>query len=119
MENNEKLIANFIGELKIGDYTVPCAVLSNEDRVVFQREFVGLLTGNKKGGLDRYLRAKNLQPYLPERFKGESWDQSILRFPIGGVSAHGFKTTPNPAILNFLVKNPKFTCLSSGEQGEG
>jgi len=42
-----------VGELKIGDLLIPCAVLTNEERVVFQREFIGVLTGNKKGGLER------------------------------------------------------------------
>ena len=74
----KEITADYIGELKIGDFVVPCAVLSNEERVIFQREFVGLLTGTKKGGLERYLQAKNLDPY----FKGESWDLGILRFPV-------------------------------------
>ena len=66
----KEMTADYTGELKIGDLIVPCAVLSNEERVIFQREFVGMLTGTKKGGLERYLQAKNLEPYLPDRFKG-------------------------------------------------
>jgi hypothetical protein len=88
---SEEITANYIGELKFGEITVPCAVLSNEERVIFQREFVGMLTGNKKGGLERYLQAKNLVSFLPERFKGETWDLSILRFkyPKSAGFAHG------------------------------
>jgi hypothetical protein len=56
----DEITASYIGELKIGDFAVRCAVLSNEERVIFQKEFVGMLTGTKKGGLERYLRAKNL-----------------------------------------------------------
>ena len=80
----KEITADYIGELKIGELCVPCAVLSNEERVIFQREFVGMLTGNKKGGLERYLRAKNLDLYLPERFKSETWDLTILRFAYSG-----------------------------------
>jgi hypothetical protein len=89
---NKEITADYPGELKIGDFSVPCAVLSNEERVIFQREFVGMLTGTKKGGLERYLSAKNLEPYLPDRFKGESWDRGILRFKYGSVLAHGLKS---------------------------
>jgi hypothetical protein len=78
VKTNKEITADYIGELKIGDFFIPCAVLSNEERVIFQREFVGLLTGTKKGGLERYLQAKNLEPYLPDKFMGESWDQGIL-----------------------------------------
>ena len=65
----KELKIDCFGELKIGDLIVPCAVLTNEERVIFQREFVGILTGNKKSGLERYLHAKNLEPYLPERLR--------------------------------------------------
>jgi hypothetical protein len=71
-------------------------------RVIFQKEFVGMLTGTKKGGLERYLQAKNLVPFLPERFKGETWDLSILRFqyPKSAGFAHGcLKPRPKSAIL--------------------
>jgi hypothetical protein len=96
VKSNKNITADYIGELKIGDIFVPCAVLSNKERVIFQREFVGMLTGNKKGGLERYLKAGNLLPYLPDRFKGESWDLEILRFPvkrnIPDAWAHGLKS---------------------------
>jgi hypothetical protein len=98
-----EITADYIGELKIGDFAVPCAVLSNEERGIFQREFVGMLTGNKKGGLERYLGAKNLEPYLPERFKGESWDQGILRFQYKGTLAHGLKSTDIVDILEMYL----------------
>ena len=100
----KEITADYIGELKIGDLSVPCAVLSNDERVIFQREFVGMLTGTKKGGLERYLRAQNLEPYLPERFKGESWDLTILKFayPKGEGFAHGKKDLPFSR--NYLVR---------------
>jgi hypothetical protein len=103
---NKEITADYIGELKIGDFLVPCAVLSNEERVIFQREFVGMLTGNKKGGLERYLRARNLDPYLPERFKGETWDLTILRFayPKRAGFAHGFKAADIIDILDMYLK---------------
>lgn len=100
----KELKIDCVGEIKIGDLMVPCAVLTNEERIIFQREFVGILTGNKKGGLERYLQAKNLEPYLPERFKGETWDQGILRFRYGNFIAHGLKSADIIDILEMYLK---------------
>ena len=48
-----KVTAEYVGEIPIGEIKIKCAVLNNEKRVFFQREVVGALTGNKKGGLER------------------------------------------------------------------
>lgn len=45
---NDNLYATHKGDVTIGDYKIPCAVLNNGKRVFIQREIVGLLTGNKK-----------------------------------------------------------------------
>lgn len=58
-----------------------------------QREIVGLLTGNKKGGFDRYLKAKNLSKYLPEKFKENSLAHSVFTFKQDGREAQGFEAT--------------------------
>ncbi len=83
----------FIGEVTIGDKNIPCAVLYPESeepiRVFIQREIVGLLTGNKKGGLQRYLNPKNLQPYIPDKFK-DGINESVIKFELNGRVAHGF-----------------------------
>lgn len=91
---NDKLTTTpFIGVVKIGSKEIPCAVLypdtANPIRVFIQREVVGLLTGNKKGGLQRYLDAQNLKPYLPEKFK-DGIGGSVIKFKMDGNIAHGF-----------------------------
>lgn len=86
--------ANYEGTLKIGESEIPCAVLEQGDkviRVIVQREVVGLITGNKKGGLDRYLSAKNLQPYVPEKFRGKSLDEAALVVEMNGRKAHCYE----------------------------
>jgi hypothetical protein len=98
-----KITAEYVGEIKIGDIEIKCAVLSNEKRVFFQREVVGALTGNKKGGLERYLTANNLQPYVPEKFRDEKWDQGIVRFESGGFEAHGFEAEDLIDICNMYI----------------
>lgn len=83
----------YVGSVKIGEKEIPCAVLFPDTdtpvRVFIQREVVGLLTGNKKGGLDRYLKPKNLQPFLPEKFK-DGITKSVFKFKLNGRDAHGF-----------------------------
>jgi len=83
--------ATHFGEVIIAGAMIPCAVLDDGRRVVWQREVVGLLTGNKKGGLARYLQASNLQPYAPEKFKYTSFDESAIVFELNGSKAHGFE----------------------------
>lgn len=87
----EELTSKCSGKLKIGDYEIQCAVLNNEKRVFWQREVVGLLTGNAKGGLARYFEAKNLQKYVPEKFANKSWDRNIIKFSHNGRIAQGFE----------------------------
>lgn len=86
--------AKYEGTLKIGAAEIPCAVIERDgqvSRVIVQREVVGLLTGKKKGNLDRYLNAKNLQSFIPEKFKNKSLDQAALILEIGGRKAHCYE----------------------------
>lgn len=98
------LIAEYVGEIKIGDIEIKCAVLSDEKRVFFQREVVGALTGNKKGGLERYLFAKNLEPYVPEKYKGERWDQGVIKFKYNNYEAHGLDATDLIDLCNMYIQ---------------
>lgn len=88
---NDNLYATHKGDVTIGDYKIPCAVLNNGKRVFIQREIVGLLTGNKKGGFDRYLKARNLQSYIPERFKNKGLDQTLFSFRLDNSIAQAFE----------------------------
>lgn len=83
--------AGYVGSINIGGAEIPCAVLDDGRRVVWQREVVGILTGNKKGGLSRYLSAANLLPYAPDKFKGDDFDQTAIAFELDGRKAHGFE----------------------------
>jgi hypothetical protein len=92
-KNGEMLYATHTGIVTIGNHQIPCAVLNNGERVFIQREIVGLLTGNKKGGFDRYLKPSNLQPYLPDKFRENSSVQSLFNFKIGSRIAQAFEAT--------------------------
>lgn len=81
----------FRGKINIGGYELPCAILEDGRRVVWQREVVGLLTGNKKGGLTRYFSPVNIQPFVPEKFREKTLDEASIVFEMDGVKAHGFE----------------------------
>jgi len=87
---------DFYGYVEVNGVKIPCAVLypfsENPVRVFWQREVVGLLTGNKKGGLDRYFQPKNLLPFIPEKFKNKPLSESTFTFKVGttGRKAQGF-----------------------------
>jgi hypothetical protein len=100
---NNEITAEYIGVIKIGEIEIKCAVLSDEKRAFFQREVLGALTGNKKGGLERYLTAKNLQPFVPDKFKGERWDREIIRFMTEGKEAQGFEAEDLIDICNMYI----------------
>ena len=92
------------GYLKILENEIPVAVLEGEKRVMVQREVVGLLTGNKKGGLSRYLKPENLQPFLPEKFKHVPLDQAVLKFKVGNVTAQAFEAEDIISICDMYLK---------------
>ncbi|WP_247655492.1 P63C domain-containing protein [Hydrogenophaga aromaticivorans] len=83
--------ATHYGRVHIGGTAIPCAVLEDGRRVVVQRHVVGLLTGNQKGGLDRYFAATNIAPYVPAKFAGVSLDDAAIVFEAEGQKAHGYE----------------------------
>jgi hypothetical protein len=92
-KEKSKLYAVSSGHLTIAGNKIPCAVLNNRKRVLIQREIVGLLTGTVKGDLNRYLSAKNLQPFVPQKFRDKGLSESSLFFFNITNDAHGFEAT--------------------------
>ncbi len=91
-------LAHYVGKVKIGDRFIPCAVLYpeslNPKRVFWNREITHLLTGSRKGGLERYLQPKNLSLYLPEKFREKSLSESVFPMRLkGGTTAQAFEAT--------------------------
>lgn len=83
--------AKYTGVLHVGEFEIPCAVLDNGKRVVVQREVVNLLTGTRKGDLGRYFSAQNLQPFVPEKFKGKKLSEAAVMFKVEGRRSHGYE----------------------------
>lgn len=86
---------DFAGSILVHGFEIPCAVLYADSdkpvRVLIQREVVGLLTGNKKGGFDRYFQPKNLQPFVPEKYKDKPFSETTIHFKYKGKDAQGFE----------------------------
>ena len=82
----------YTGYTKIGTQEIPCAVLNpnsrNPVRVFVQNDIVGLLTGNKKARLKKYLQPKNLKPFLPSKFKN-GMENSVIKFKLNNKIADG------------------------------
>lgn len=107
--------ATHFGKINIGGAEIPCAVLDDGRRVVWQREVVGMLTGNKKGGLSRYLSPTNLLPYVPEKFKGTNFDDTAVCFEIDGRKAHGFEGSDIVDICKMYLSARRANALLSSQ----
>lgn len=97
-------ISLFQGTLEMANISFPVHVLNNGKRVIAQREVVGLLTGNVKGGLDRYFRASNLANFVPKRFLGKSLDQATIQFKVGSRLAYGYEATDLVDICDMYLR---------------
>lgn len=102
--NEIMLSVKCFGILKIGDAEIPCAVLDNKKRVIIQRELVNLLTGNKKGGLDRYLTAQNLQEFMPRKYLDQPHEKAVIKFIAGGKMAYGYEAKDIVDICDAYLK---------------
>ncbi len=122
MSEKDIPIAEYTGKVDVGDKQIPCAVLyaesENPIRVFWQREIVGLLTGNKKGGFERYLQPRNLQPFLPEKFKEKSLSETIMPMKIKGRAgiAQAFEATDLIDICQMYMRASKAGVLSIAQE---
>jgi P63C domain-containing protein len=114
--NTNVLQATHIGELKIGDAVIPCAVLEDGTRVVSERGLIKSF-GGKRGGsywrrkkesadgayLPPVVTAKNLKPFVDEVL-GTAPLARILYRSKGGRPAHGLKAELYPKVCNVFLK---------------
>lgn len=101
---NEQVTAEYTGRINIMGIEIGCAVLSDERRVFFQREVLGALTGNRKGGIERYFAPENLKPFVPKKYSGENWDENVIKFMLNGRETHGFEATDIIDICNMYIQ---------------
>ena len=97
------ITATHHGELTLAGTIIPCAVLKNGQRVIASRQVIGLLTGTKKGQIQRYLSPKNLQPYLPEKLKNANLD-NLIKYEVNGKKGYGFDAELIVDLCNMYIK---------------
>jgi len=99
------------GEVKLGDVTIPCAVLEDKTRVLTMGEFL-LAIGRARTPRGRtkdvdelppFLEAKNLQPYIDDALQ-ESTSRVVFRSPKSGGIAYGYKAELLPAVCSVFLK---------------
>ena len=76
------------GELKIGEDSIPCYVLSNGERIFSLKGVVVALTGTEGGQLGEYIKVKAIKPHLPEELipAENGTIPALLTFDTGGVA---------------------------------
>ena len=103
------------GVIHIAGANIPCAVLEDGRRVVIEREVLGLLTGNKKGGIGRYFSPTNLLPFAPEKFVGKDVSDVAIAFELNGRKAHGFEGEDIVDICKMYMNARKAGALLSNQ----
>lgn len=88
----------------LGKQEIPVCVLNNKKRVIVQRELVYLLTGNRKGGLDRYTKAQGIRQFMPKKYVDQSHKDVVLKFSIGSNIAYGYEATDMIDICDAYLK---------------
>ena len=120
--------ATHVGEIKIGDLTIPCAVLADGRRVLSQRG-VGKALGRGRGGQDWkrqdtagggqlpfFLMAKNLKPFILDDLRVVVSDPVIYRDKrAGGRPAHGLEATVLPQICDVWLRARDAGALSAAQ----
>ncbi len=98
------LRAEFSGILKLGQLEIPCFVLENKKRVISQREVVNVLSGDRKGNLDRYMNASGVRDFMPTKFLDRPLSKSTIVFTVGGATAHGYEAEDIVDICDAYLK---------------
>jgi hypothetical protein len=96
--------ATHSGILKLGELELRCFVLNNKDRVIIMRDVVKLLTGNAKGGLERYINAKGVRQHMPEKYGNKSHKDVAIVFTATQHEAYGYRASDIVDIFKGYIK---------------
>lgn len=96
--------AEFPGILKLGDLELPCFVLSDKRRVLIQREVINLLTGNRKGGFERYTNSAKVREFMPAKFVDQPHRNVTITFRVGSRLAYGYEAEDVVGICEAYLK---------------
>jgi hypothetical protein len=124
--------ATHIGELKIGDLILPCAVLPDGTRVLSQGGVTtafGPVTGGYQqrqkatddgaGELPSFLVAKSLQPYIPDDLRALLEIPRKYRDPRGGPIRVGLEATLLPKVCDVWLRARDASALTKIQEPVG
>jgi hypothetical protein len=120
--------ATHIGELKIGDVLIPCAVLEDGTRVITQRGMFVALGMNKNPTMGQsssidnrpgFVSANNLTPFISEELK-QSWTPVPFRLPKGsggykGNIAFGYEAKILPLVCHAFADAKEAKALTKNQ----
>lgn len=128
-ENNANIpVADYRGEIIIGDFRIPCAVLADGRRIISERGVRGVLGtsgGNSfarkrlsaEGGavLPVFLSQKNLISHFSNVFNVEPFQ--VIKYKSGGSSLQGFSAEFLPKICEVWLKAREARDLTKNQLG--
>lgn len=112
-----EIVAEHPGLLKLGQYELPCFVLSNKKRVLIMREVVHLLTKHRKGGLERYTNAAGVREWMPEKFVDHPHKTAAIAFKVNNRTAYGYEAEDVIAICEAYLKAREMKTLKPTQHG--
>lgn len=116
--------AMYAGDLPIAGVRIPCAVLSNGQRVLTQEGFLEALGRSKKAGghqigqvdnLPPFLAAKNLQPYITADLVRSTTPVPYMPLRSGGKYAVGYTAEALPAVCRAFLQARRDGALHSSQ----
>ncbi len=125
--NKKTIKATHQGEIKIGDITIPCAVLEDGTRVLRERS-VATALGKKGGGaywkrkkeekgaiLPEYISAKKLAPFIDDKLRDKLLN-SITYETLTGGEAQGIDAKLLPEVCDIWLKAREKGALSETQK---
>ncbi len=126
--NAIKIIKGCVGELKIGEFVISCAVLEDETRVLVSRSVANVL-GKKGGGaywkkkkeeekgalMPEYISAKYLQPYISPELRAKLL-KPIVYINQNNIITEGLEATILPEICDVWIKASQKGALTPKQQ---
>ena len=115
--------ATHVGEMKIGDSVIKCAVLEDGRRVLTRATFVKAIgrTGKAKGGRDYddefktpvFLTANNLKPFIPNELTENS---TPILFNLNGKESIGYKADLLPQVCAVFIDAQEADVLNKNQE---
>ena len=121
-------MATHIGEIRIGDLTIPCGVLEDGTRLLSERHVAAALgrtrsgshwQRNKANGVTRplYITASNLENFISPELEKALSERTFYKSPKGGRPIFGVRATALPEICDVWLSARDANALAPRQLG--